>query len=167
MQNIILIGMPAVGKSTVGVLLAKRLGYRFIDSDLLIQEREGKLLHELLREHGVNGFLEIEDAVNSSITAERTVIATGGSVVYGKRAMEHLRSIGTVVYLKMDFETLKNRLGDYTHRGVVMPRGYTLEQMYDERRGLYEQYADIVLDEGEGTLSDTLERLCHLLEQKM
>lgn len=166
MRNIILIGMPAVGKSTVGVLLAKRLGYRFIDSDLLIQEREGKLLHEILAERGTDGFLAIEDEVNGSIEAERSVIATGGSAVYGEDAMEHLRSIGTVVYLKMDLETLKNRLGDYTHRGVVMRNGCTLEQMYAERAPLYEKYADIVAQAGTGTLGDTLERLCQQLEQK-
>lgn len=166
MRNIILIGMPAVGKSTVGVLLAKRLGYRFIDSDLLIQEREGKLLHEILAERGTDGFLAIEDEVNGSIKAERSVIATGGSAVYGEDAMEHLRSIGTVVYLKMDLETLKIRLGDYTHRGVVMRKGCTLEQMYAERTALYEQYADITVDAGTGTLGDTLERLCQQLEQR-
>ena len=99
-KNVILIGLPSSGKSTVGVLLAKHLGYRFLDADLLIQEREGKLLHELISERGADGFLDVENEVNASIDVSRTVISTGGSVVYCEEAMEHLRQIGTVVYLK-------------------------------------------------------------------
>lgn len=164
-RNIILIGMPACGKSTVGVLLAKQLGYRFLDSDLLIQETEGKLLHELIAAHGIQGFLEIEERVNAAIDVTHTVISTGGSAVYGKKAMEHLRSIGTTVYLKIDYETLERRLGDYSHRGVIMPEGYTLYDLYRERTALYEQYADITVDERdtEGNLSRTVERCIALL----
>ena len=101
MKNVILIGMPGAGKSTVGVVLAKRLGYTFLDSDLVIQQKYGKLLHELIREHGVEGFWKIENDVNAGLTCDRTVIATGGSAIYGAEAMEHLRSIGTVVYLRL------------------------------------------------------------------
>ncbi|MBQ8309427.1 MAG: shikimate kinase [Clostridia bacterium] len=165
MRNIVLIGMPACGKSTVGVLLAKQLGYRFIDSDLLIQEREGKLLHELIATRGIEGFLGIENEVNASIEAVQTVISTGGSVVYCEEAMEHLRAIGRVVYLQVDFETLQTRLGDFTHRGVVMRNGGTLREMYDERVPLYEKYADVIVPVATGdALGKTLEQTLAALD---
>ena len=160
MKNIILIGMPSCGKSTVGVLLAKNLGYRFIDTDLVIQEHCGKLLHEIIAEHGMEGFLELENEVCATLNADRTVISTGGSVIYGKEAMAHLKSIGTVIYLKISYQTLTARLGDYVHRGVVMHEGYTLLDLYQERAALYEAYADHTIDEercAEG-LSQTLEQ---------
>ena len=164
-SNIVLIGMPSCGKSTVGVLLAKRLGMSFLDSDLLIQEREGCLLHDIIHEQGVDGFIRIENEVNAAISVSNTVISTGGSVIYGEEAMAHLRSIGKVVYLKIDFETLKERLGDYVHRGVVLPDGYTLRDMYDERAALYERYADLTVVEEQGmSLGDTLERVIALCE---
>ncbi len=163
MSNIILVGMPSSGKSTVGVLLAKKLGYRFLDPDLLIQERTGKLLHELIEEQGSDGFLQIEEEVNCSIEVDHTVIATGGSAVYGARAMEHLKKNGTVVYLKIGYETLCERLGDYTHRGVVMPKGYTLRDLYNERSALYEHYADITVEESMTvSLGETVERVTEL-----
>lgn len=108
--NIVLIGMPGVGKSTIGVILAKVLGYSFLDADLLIQEQEGKLLREIIEEKGTDGFIEVENRVNASIRADRTIIATGGSVVYGKEAMEHLKEIGRVVYLKVSYAILENDL---------------------------------------------------------
>ena len=145
-DNIVLIGMPGAGKSTVGVVLAKRLGYRFVDSDLVIQDRYDKLLHELIEEHGVEGFWRIEEEVNASLTPHRSVIATGGSVIYGPRAMEHLRQIGTVVYLKLSCETIKDRLGDLNERGVTLRQGQTLEDLYAERIPLYEKYADVTVD---------------------
>ena len=159
MPNIILIGMPSCGKSTVGILLAKNLGFEFIDSDLLIQKKTGKLLHQTISESGINRFLEIENEVNASIVAENTVISTGGSAVYCKEAMEHLSSIGVVVYLKISFETLSERLGDYVHRGVIVRSGYTLKDMYEERSVLYEKYADVVIDESAcgSSLSATVE----------
>ena len=110
-QNVTLIGMPGVGKSTVGVVLAKILGYRFLDSDLEIQEQTGKLLHELITEHGDEGFLEIENRVNAGLTVDKTVIATGGSAVFGEDAMKHLQEISTVVYLRLPYKSLKRRLG--------------------------------------------------------
>lgn len=159
MSNVILIGMPSCGKSTVGVLLARHLGLRFIDTDLLIQEKTGKLLHEIISERGEDGFLALENEVCAAIDADRAVISTGGSAVYGEQAMRHLREIGTVVYLKISYETLCARLGDYVHRGVVLREGCTLLDMYRERATLYEKYAHITVEEGErGTLSDTLER---------
>lgn len=146
MKNIVLIGMPGAGKSTVGVVLAKRLGYRFVDSDLLIQDQYGKLLHELISEHGVDGFLKIENQVNAGIQLTRSVIATGGSAVYGQEAMEHLKKISTVVYLKLPYEEIRQRLGDLNARGVTLRSGQTLRDLYEERTPLYEKYADVVIE---------------------
>ena len=146
MNNIILIGMPGCGKSTVGVVLAKAMGYDFLDSDLLIQQREGRVLSRILEEEGPDAFNRIEEDVNASIQAERTVIATGGSVVYGPRAMEHLREIGTVIYLKLPLAEVAERLGDLTERGVSLHEGQTLEDLYRERIPLYEKYAHLTID---------------------
>ena len=162
-MNIVLIGMPSSGKSTLGVLLAKRLGLRFVDSDLLIQESEGKLLHQLISEHGNGGFLEIENRVNENIEETGAVIATGGSVVYCEGAMEHLKSIGKVVYLYAPLEEIKRRLGDYSHRGVIMRHGSTLDDMYAEREPLYEKYADITADVSDGDFAESLEKICEAL----
>ena len=145
-QNIVLIGMPGVGKSTVGVVLAKNMGYSFVDSDLLIQEQEGKLLHEIIEERGLEGFNEVENQVNASIQASRCVIATGGSVVYGAQAMEHLKEIGTVIYLSLPCEELAERLGDLNERGVSIRPGQSLADLMQERTPLYERYADIAIN---------------------
>lgn len=146
MDNIILIGMPGCGKSTIGVVLAKVLGYHFIDADLLIQERENRLLSEILEEKGPEEFNRIENEVNASIEATRSVIATGGSVVYGKEAMAHLGAIGTIIYLRLPLEDIRNRLGDLAERGISMKEGQTLKDLYEERTPLYEQYADLTID---------------------
>ncbi len=146
MKNIILIGMPGAGKSTVGVVLAKKAGFAFLDSDLLIQSRKGKLLHELISEEGVEGFWKTEEAVNLSIETDRTVIATGGSAIYGARAMEHFKKLGTVVYLKLSCEEITKRLGDLCERGVTLREGQSLSDLYRERVPLYEKYADITID---------------------
>ena len=146
MKNVILIGMPGAGKSTVGVVLAKRLGYTFLDSDLVIQQKYGKLLHELIREHGVEGFWKIENDVNAGLTCDKTVIATGGSAIYGAEAMEHLRSIGTVVYLRLTLSQIEERLGDLTERGVTLREGQDLKALYEERTPLYEKYAHVIID---------------------
>ena len=162
-SNIILIGMPGVGKSTVGVILAKILGYKFIDTDLLIQESENRLLHEIIESDGVDGFIEIENRVNSGINTEKSVIATGGSVVYGREAMKHLSEIGTVVYLRLDYLKLKYRLGNIKNRGVVIKKGQRLTDLYNERTPLYEKYADIIIDENgcgiEKTVSKIIENI--------
>lgn len=159
-MSIILIGMPSCGKSTLGVLLAKKLGYRFIDSDLLIQEKEGRLLHEIISEDGNEGFLKIEDEVNSKIDEKKAIIATGGSVVYCDAAMANLKTLGTVVYLKIPFEEMCRRLGDFSHRGVIIRHGNGLEDMYAERAPLYEKYADLTVDVSRAQLSDSLEKIC-------
>ena len=145
--NIVLIGMPGVGKSTIGVILAKVLGYSFLDADLLIQEQEGKLLREIIEEKGTDGFIEVENRVNASIRADRAIIATGGSVVYGKEAMEHLKEIGRVVYLKVSYAILEKRLADIQGEVVGLKKGQTLETLFEERSKLYEQYADIEVSE--------------------
>lgn len=162
--NIVLIGMPGVGKSTVGVILAKVLGYSFLDADLLIQEQEGKLLREIIEEKGTDGFIEVENRVNASIRADRAIIATGGSVVYGKEAMEHLKEIGRVVYLKVSYAILEKRLADIKGRGVVLKEGQTLETLFEERSKLYEQYADIEVSEEGLDVEQTVEKLVEALE---
>ena len=159
--NIVLIGMPGVGKSTIGVILAKVLGYSFLDADLLIQEQEGKLLREIIEEKGTDGFIEVENRVNASI---RAIIATGGSVVYGKEAMEHLKEIGRVVYLKVSYAILEKRLADIKGRGVVLKKGQTLETLFEERSKLYEQYADIEVSEEGLDVEQTVEKLVEALE---
>lgn len=165
-NNITLIGMPAVGKSTVGVILAKILGYRFIDADIMIQEREQRLLSEIIEEDGVDGFIAIENTVNRSIEAERSIIATGGSVIYGKEAMKHLRRISTVIYLKVDFDTLSSRLGNIKNRGVVLREGQTLKDLYLERTPLYEKYAHLTIEEfPEDTAEETIEKIIAELNQ--
>ena len=146
MKNIVLIGMPGAGKSTVGVVLAKNLGMSFMDSDLVIQEQEGKKLHEIIEECGSDGFIKVEERVNASLDPSNTIIATGGSVVYGSKAMEHLGEIGTICYLKLSYESIRDRLGDLAQRGVVLKDGQTLLDLYQERIPLYEKYAHIVID---------------------
>ena len=163
-MSIILIGMPSCGKSTLGVLLAKKLGMEFIDSDLLIQKKHGKLLHELIAAHGNDGFLTLESEVNCAITEQNAVIATGGSAVYSESAMRHLASLGKIVYIHISYEEMEARLGDYAHRGVVMPDGYTLRDLYNERAALYETYAHVTVS-GEGGMTRAIERIASEISQ--
>lgn len=165
MKNIVLIGMPGVGKSTAGVVLAKVLGYEFIDADLIIQQQEGKLLREIIAEVGTDGFIEVENRVNSQIEVEKSVIATGGSVVYGKEAMQHLREIGTVVYLKVSYDILEKRLHDIKGRGVVLKDGQDLRGLYEERAPLYEKYADITVCEDNLNVEQTIEKITEQLNK--
>lgn len=165
-SNITLIGMPASGKSTIGVLLAKRLGYSFVDVDIVIQEKTGKLLKEIIAQAGTDGFLKVEDEINSGLDVSRSVIAPGGSVIYGKNAMEHLKTISTVVYLQLSYEEVEMRLGDLTDRGVALKDGMTLRDLYDERIPLYEAYADITIDETGRTPGQIVDELRAMMEQK-
>ncbi len=155
-NNIILIGMPASGKSTVGVILAKILGYNFIDADIVIQKKENRKLSEIIETEGIDGFIDIENRINSEIEAEKSVISTGGSVVYGKEAMEHYKNIGTVIYLKVEMDVLTKRLKNVKQRGVVMREGQSLISLYNERSVLYEKYADLTIEEGNGTIEDVI-----------
>ena len=164
-NNIVLLGMPGAGKSTIGVLLAKKTGKRFLDTDLLIQEKEGRLLREIIREEGLNRFVEIENRINAEVEAESTVIAPGGSVIYGKEAMEHYREIAVIVYLKLSYQTVEKRLGDLTKRGVVFREGQTLKSLYEERCPLYEQYADIVIECDDLEIGEALELVNLKLQQ--
>lgn len=158
-DNVVLIGMPGVGKSTAGVILAKLLGYKFVDSDLVIQEEEGRLLCRIIEEEGIDGFIRIENRVNAKLNVSRSVIATGGSVIYGSEAMEHLKQIGKVVYLRVPYRIIKRRLHNIKGRGVVLREGQTLKQLYDERTLLYEKYADIVIDEVGLSIEQTVEEI--------
>ncbi len=163
MTNIILIGMPASGKSTVGVVLAKILGYDFIDTDLLIQRQAGCRLARIIRDRGIDGFLAAEERACLSLLAEHSVIATGGSVVYSEAAMTHLKAIGKLVYLKVDCGVLRSRLIDIEGRGVVLRPGQTLEALFAERATLYDRYADLTVEEGDGTLEDTVKAVAFRL----
>lgn len=151
--------MPGSGKSTVGVVLAKIIGFGFVDSDLLIQEQEGRLLPEIMEEEGVDGFIAIENRVNRNIEEKNHVIATGGSAIYGAEAMEHLREIGTVVYLKWTLEEIAERLGDLKERGVVLKDGQGLSQLYEERCPLYEKYAHVTVECSETSVEELAQKI--------
>ena len=165
-DNIILIGMPGAGKSTVGVVLAKSLGYNFIDSDLVIQAETGKGLFEIIEEEGIDGFLAVENQINAKLQTHHAVIATGGSVIYGEEAMEHLKSIGKVVYLKVSYESLRKRLGDLLKRGVAIRNGSTLLDLYNERVPMYERYADITVDAQDKGIREVMEAIEAALEEQ-
>ena len=142
----ILIGMPGCGKSCMGRAVSKKLGLRHIDSDRIIEKRTGKRLSEIIAEEGVEAFKKIEEDTLLSMKLENAVFSTGGSAVYYPRAMEYLKSIGTVVYIYCSYEVIEERLGDLSKRGVVMRDGQTLRDLYEERTKLYKQYADITVD---------------------
>ncbi len=165
-ENIVLIGMPGVGKSTIGVVLAKILGYQFIDSDLVIQEQTGRLLKDIIAEDGIEKFMQIENDVNRTLNPRNAVIATGGSVVYGKEAMEHLSKIGTIIYLQLELPALSRRLGSLKKRGVVLRKGQSLKNLYEERIPLYEKYADITINERQSTIQKTVNRIVNQLEER-
>ena len=163
-NNYILIGMPGSGKSTIGVLLAKALGYDFVDTDLVIQQKGGGLLKEIIARIGNDGFKQLEEDVNASIDVNKSVIAPGGSAVYSDKAMRHFKEIGTIIYLKLDYQTVKRRLGNLKARGVVLEKGQTLRDLYNERIPYYEKYADITIDEENKNLEETLQSIVDSLE---
>ena len=163
MKNVILIGMPGAGKTTVGTYLSELLGYGYVDSDSVIVAREGKRLNELIAEYGREKFLDIEAKVNAQITASRCVIATGGSVVYRPYAIESLKKTGIVVYLELSCEELFRRLGDLTERGVVLKAGKTFQDLYDERVPLYRAYADITVRLDGMTVEEAANRIAEAL----
>ena len=165
-NNIVLIGMPGVGKSTIGVILAKMLGYNFLDTDLIIQEKEQKLLSELIKEKGVYEFIEIENEIGRGLIAEKSVIATGGSIIYGKDAMDNLKKIGVIIYLKQDFNHIKDRVKNIHGRGVVLRENQTFEELYNERIELYEKYADLIVIEGNKDIEETLKAILDVIDYK-
>jgi len=154
MKNIILIGMPGAGKSTAGVILAKTLGRTFVDTDIAIQERTGRLLQEIIDTEGPDAFLKIEEETVLSRHFDHAVIATGGSVVFSENAMAHLKQDGVVVYLAISFEEMAKRLRNMTTRGIVLFKGESLSDMYHERVPLYEKYADITVECSDGDFEE-------------
>lgn len=162
--NVILIGMPGCGKTTIGTELAELIGYGYIDSDSVIVAREGKRLNEIIAEVGREGFLDIEAKINSELCATRCVIATGGSVIYREKAMENLKTMGKIVYLKLSLDTIASRLGDLKARGVALKEGFTLKDLYEERVPLYEKYADIAVDLDGLTVLDAAKKVQRAVE---
>ena len=162
--NIILIGMPGCGKTTIGTELSEKLGYGYVDSDSVIVAREGKRLPQIIEEVGREKFLDIEAKVNSEICADRCVVATGGSVVYRDYAMQKLKAMGKVVYLKLSYETIEKRLGDLKARGVALKEGYTLLDLYNERTPLYEKYADISVELDGMTIAQSVKAVAKALQ---
>ena len=151
-KNIVLIGMPGSGKSTIGVLLAKAINYQFIDGDLLIQRQEKKTLVDIINEKGIDAFLAIENQVLREINTEASVIATGGSAVYYPKAMEHLKKLGRIVYIQVSVETILQRLNNITTRGVAMSKDQGIRELYEERKPLYETYAEVTVGSGSGSM---------------
>ena len=166
-DNLILIGMPSAGKSTVGVVLAKMLGMDFLDGDLLIQRQEGATLPQLIDALGPEGFLAVENRALSGIACEHTVIATGGSAVYSEEAMAHLKELGRIIYLRVSYDEMAKRLGDIHQRGVVMRKGagMSLRDMYEERLPLYEEWADVTVDADGITLAEAAHRVFALVKE--
>lgn len=167
MKSIVLTGMPGAGKSTVGVILAKSLGYEFIDSDLLIQRREKRLLREIIAEDGLDRFIEIENEVNCGINDKNAVIATGGSAIYGKEAMEFFHDTAIVVYLKLDYEELRKRVGDPVKRGVVLRPGQSFHDLFRERCPLYEKYAHITIDAKGLEIGEFMQKIKEAVEKEL
>lgn len=167
MENITLIGMPGSGKSTVGVVLAKTLGYSFLDVDLVIQERQRKLLQELLNSLGTEGFLDLEGKTICSLSPQKTVLAPGGSCVLRADAMAHLKSLGKVVYLHLSYEALEGRIHNLATRGIAFAPGQTLRDVYDQRAPLYARYADLTVEVDGQTLDETLAAVRAALERSL
>lgn len=158
-SNIVLIGMPGVGKSTAGVLLAKRLSMAFLDTDLAVQAREGRRLQDILEDCGLDAFCRIEEETVLSLSPRRTVVATGGSVVYGPAAMRHLSKNGLILHLDVPYEELARRIGNLDSRGVAMPPGMNLRDLYERRMPLYRQWADVRIECAGLGLEEVVDRL--------
>lgn len=156
--------MPGAGKSTVGVVLAKMLCKQFFDTDLLIQQGEGKKLSEIIALVGADGFKELEGEVCSKFNEQNCVVATGGSAVYSEKGMANLKKNAVCIYLKADYETLTSRLGDLSKRGVVFEKGQTLADILAERTPIYEKYADVTVDVSHGSIERTLDTIIKIKE---
>ncbi len=165
-NNIILIGMPASGKSTVGVILAKLLGMDFIDTDIVIQQRYGLRLNEIIERYGIDEFLKREEQTLLSIDVTNTVISTGGSAVYSETAMKHLSEGSKVIYLKVELDDMKNRLKDIKERGVVLRPEESIDKMYKTRSKLYERYADVTVSEVGKSIEDTVHMVMKFVNEK-
>jgi len=156
MKNIVIIGMPGAGKSTMGVILAKTLGRNFIDTDIVAQENTGRLLQEIIDDEGTDAFLKTEERTILSLQCRNAVIATGGSVVFSEKAMEHLKKDGIIVYIRISFEEMVRRLNNITTRGIVLVAGQSLREMYDQRVPLYEKYSNITIDCSDGDFENCI-----------
>lgn len=165
MDNIILIGMPSCGKSTLGVVLARKLGYGYLDTDSFISQREKSTLQGIIDKYGLERFLEIESSVGSEIVCDRVIIATGGSMVMSEEAMNNLKSLGKVVYINVQIKELKHRLKDFSERGIAKSDGETLEDIYNKRKPFYDKYADITVNYKDGcSLEETVEDIIKAIE---
>lgn len=163
MKNIVLIGMPGAGKSTIGVILAKALLFAFTDTDLIIQSRYGMSLSDIIEKEGTEAFLKIENDVIAGCTFSNCVVATGGSAVYGDEAMKNLRENGIVIYLKLPVSELQKRLSNIHTRGVAMEKGETIAELYEKRKPLYEKYSDITIDCFGLTAEQCVEKIINLM----
>lgn len=159
MENIILVGMPSSGKSTVGVVLAKTMNKGFVDTDILIQHREGCTLQDIINEKGNDYFHQVEEQVLLDFHGKNYVVATGGSAIYFDCAMEHFKENGKIVYLKVSLDTVLTRLNNIKTRGVTLAKGQTLEDLYNLRIPLYEKHADIVIDADGMTVEEVVESI--------
>ena len=159
MENIILVGMPSSGKSTVGVVLAKTMNKGFVDTDILIQQREGCTLQDIINEKGNDYFHQVEEHVLLDFHGKNYVVATGGSAIYFDRAMDHFKETGKIVYLKVSLDTVLTRLNNIKTRGVTLAKGQTLEDLYNLRIPLYEKHADIVIDADGMTVEEVVESI--------
>ena len=165
MDNIILIGMPGAGKSTLGVLLAKAMGKLFVDTDIIIQQKTKRLLQDIIDNDGTQEFLRLEEEILLTVCEKNTVIATGGSAVYSEKAMEHFKKNGKIVYLHVDFDEIVKRVTNITTRGIVLKNGKTLADAYEERKPLYDKYADIVIDCTGSTIENSVKMLTEKLSK--
>lgn len=165
MSNIVLVGMPGCGKSTVGVILAKTLGMKFVDTDLLICEKEENTLQNIIESKGLKYFEQTECSIGANLSAKNTVIATGGSMIMYEKAMAHLKEIATVIYIDVSLEELKRRLVNIKTRGITFSKGETLEDIFDLRTPLYRHHAHIIVNADEFTIEETVTKLTELLRK--
>ena len=163
MSNIVLIGMPGCGKSTVGVVLAKTLGVGFVDTDLIIQKNEKRLLQEIIDNDGIETFLDCEAKAVLTFEDDNCVVATGGSVIFREEAINHLRKNGKIIYLNVSLDEIKTRLDNISTRGVAATKNKSIDDIYNERTPLYLKYADYVLDLNNSNVEQTVEKICNLI----
>lgn len=163
MDNIILVGMPGAGKSTLGVLLAKATGKLFVDTDIIIQQKTKRLLQDIIDNDGTDAFLKLEEEILLSVNEENTVIATGGSAVYSEKAMEHFAKSGKIIYLHVDFAEIEKRVTNITTRGIVLKNGKSLADAFAERKPLYDKYAHIVVDCTGASVEDSVRKLAQII----
>lgn len=157
--------MPGAGKSTLGVLLAKAIGYPFMDTDIILQHKEGQLLQEIIELKGLEAFKVMENEMLKELVRERHIIATGGSVVYCEEGMDHLKKLGLIVYIELSYETIKKRLHNIKTRGIAMEKNQSLRDIYDERCSLYRKYADVVVNCDGADIETSVSKILSILEE--